>query len=65
MTASLKGIRVIDISHVIAGPLTSYYLAQLGAEVIKIEKPGSGDVMRANKESTPTDKPTSFSSLNA
>jgi crotonobetainyl-CoA:carnitine CoA-transferase CaiB-like acyl-CoA transferase len=65
MTASLKGIRVIDISHVIAGPLTSYYLAQLGAEVIKIEKPGSGDVMRANKESTPTDCPTGFSSLNA
>jgi len=65
MTASLKGIRVIDISHVIAGPLTSYYLAQLGAEVIKIEKPGSGDVMRANKESTPTDTPTAFSSLNA
>jgi len=65
MTASLKGIRVIDISHVIAGPLTSYYLAQLGAEVIKIEKPGSGDVMRANKEATPTDTPTAFSSLNA
>jgi len=65
MTASLKGIQVIDISHVIAGPLTSYYLAQLGAEVIKIEKPGSGDVMRANKESTPTDTPTAFSSLNA
>ena len=65
MTASLKGIRVIDISHVIAGPLTSYYLAQLGAEVIKIEKPGSGDVMRANKESLSTDRPTGFSSLNA
>ena len=65
MTASLKGIQVIDISHVIAGPLTSFYLAQLGAEVIKIEKPGSGDVMRANKESRPTDTPTAFSSLNA
>ena len=65
MMASLKGIQVIDISHVIAGPLTSFYLAQLGAEVIKIEKPGSGDVMRANKESTPTDIPTVFSSLNA
>jgi crotonobetainyl-CoA:carnitine CoA-transferase CaiB-like acyl-CoA transferase len=65
MTASLKDIRVIDMSHVIAGPLTSYYLAQLGAEVIKIEKPGSGDVMRANKEASPTDIPTAFSGLNA
>jgi crotonobetainyl-CoA:carnitine CoA-transferase CaiB-like acyl-CoA transferase len=65
MTASLKDIRVIDMSHVIAGPLTSYYLAQLGAEVIKIEKPGSGDVMRANKEALPTDIPTAFSGLNA
>jgi crotonobetainyl-CoA:carnitine CoA-transferase CaiB-like acyl-CoA transferase len=65
MVASLKDIRVIDISHVIAGPLCSYYLAQMGAEVIKIEKPGSGDVMRANKEFVPTDTPTAFSGLNA
>lgn len=65
MVASLKGVRVIDISHVIAGPLCSYYLAQLGAEVIKIEKPGSGDVMRANKDALPTDTPTAFSGLNA
>ncbi len=65
MVASLKDIRVIDISHVIAGPLCSYYLAQLGAEVIKIEKPGSGDVMRANKDASPTDIPTAFSGLNA
>ena len=65
MVASLKDIRVIDISHVIAGPLCSYYLAQLGAEVIKIEKPGSGDVMRANKDAVPTDTPTAFSALNA
>lgn len=65
MVASLKDIRVIDISHVIAGPLCSYYLAQMGAEVIKIEKPESGDVMRANKEFVPTDTPTAFSGLNA
>ena len=65
MTASLQGIRVIDMSHVIAGPLSSYFLVQLGADVIKIEKPGSGDVMRANKETNQTDTPTGFSGLNA
>ncbi len=65
MTSPLEGIRVIDMSHVIAGPLCSYYLAQLGAEVIKIEKPGAGDVMRANKELITTDIPTAFSAFNA
>jgi crotonobetainyl-CoA:carnitine CoA-transferase CaiB-like acyl-CoA transferase len=65
MIASLQGIRVIDMSHVIAGPLASYFLAQLGAEVIKIEKPGSGDVLRANKEVNGTDTPTGFSGFNA
>lgn len=65
MTASLKGIQIIDMSHVIAGPLTSYFLTQLGAEVIKVEKPGSGDVLRANKETRHTDTPTGFSGFNA
>ena len=64
MPASLDGIRVIDMSHVIAGPLTSYFLAQLGAEVLKIEKPISGDVLRANNEPIKTDTPTGFSSFN-
>ncbi|WP_299614546.1 CoA transferase [uncultured Tateyamaria sp.] len=46
MTAPLHGIRVIDWTHVLAGPACSYYLGLLGAEVIKVERPGRGDAMR-------------------
>ena len=43
---SLEGIRVIDLSHVIAGPTASHYLAHEGAEVIKVEHPAKGDILR-------------------
>lgn len=43
---ALAGIRVIDLSHVIAGPTASHYLALQGAEVIKVENPWSGDILR-------------------
>jgi crotonobetainyl-CoA:carnitine CoA-transferase CaiB-like acyl-CoA transferase len=39
----LKGIKVVEIGTLIAGPYAAAILAQFGAEVIKIESPGSGD----------------------
>src|SRR5688572_22181889 len=45
--AALEGIRVLDMSRILAGPWVGQLLADLGAEVIKIERPGSGDDTRA------------------
>lgn len=42
----LSGVRVLDVSTVLAGPLTSSLLAEFGAEVVKIEQPGTGDPAR-------------------
>src|SRR3970040_243341 len=43
----LAGIRVLDFSTLLPGPFATLLLAEAGAEVIKIERPGAGDEMRS------------------
>ncbi len=62
---SLANLRVIDLSHVIAGPAASHYLAALGADVLKVENPRAPDVMRYVDAGPDPEISTTFAALNA
>lgn len=48
MSQPLEGIRVLDATHVLAGPFAGYQLSLLGADIIRVENPDGGDIVRIN-----------------
>jgi formyl-CoA transferase len=65
MGKALDGIRVIDMTHNQAGPACTQMLAWLGADVIKLEEPGKGDVARTNMKDKDDSDSLFFLILNA
>src|SRR5277367_1078628 len=65
MSKPLKGIKIIDFTHVQAGPACTQLLAWFGADVIKVERPGSGDVTRNQLRDIPDADALYFTMLNS
>jgi crotonobetainyl-CoA:carnitine CoA-transferase CaiB-like acyl-CoA transferase len=61
---ALDDVRVIDLSRVLAGPLATMILGDLGADIIKVERPGSGDDTRSWRPPVANDEATYFLGLN-
>jgi formyl-CoA transferase len=65
MTKALEDIKIIDFTHVQAGPACTQMLAWFGADVVKVERPGSGDVTRNQLRDIPDADALYFTQLNS
>src|SRR6059036_615656 len=65
MGKALDGVRILDFTHVQSGPTCTQMLAWFGADVIKVERPGSGDVTRSQLRDIPDVDALYFTQLNS
>ena len=64
MSKALDGVRILDMSHVQSGPTSTQLLAWFGADVIKVERPGTGDITRGQLRDIPDVDSLYFTMLN-